>query len=854
MNILNSLTIKSLKLNKKRTIVTIIGIMLSVALICAITTFVSSFQNSLINMTKITNGNYSINIGNLNKEESKYILNNTEIDYKYIYKDIGYSKLKNPKNEYKTYLFLSAFDKSGMDNMGLNLISGRFPENSNEVIVSEHINKIGGMDYKIGDVIELDIGKRKLFTGEELNQNNPISIDINNNILEEITNTKKKTVEIVGIIERPYIENYSAPGYTIITLLDDKIKDENDKINVAATLKKPQNTYKFGEKLMTDYSEKYNNLRFESPNISYNDELLRFQGITKSDSTMDVLVIMASIVIVIIIFTSVFVIKNSFNISITERLKQYGMLASIGATSKQLKRNIKFEGIILGLIAIPLGVALGIFSIWIVLLIVNSLLSSINIAIGFDLTLSVSFVSILIAVIISAITIYISTILPARRASKISAIDAIRESKDVKITRKKLKTSKLFKKIFGIEGEIASKNLKRSKSKYRTTVFSICISVVLFISISSFIEYGFKINSLYYEKTDANIIVFDSNNNYKSVPEYFKNITRLNNIEEYSIIKDLNASMSISDYASKDALDTYLEGELEEFNIRLIAIGELEYKNYIKKLGLKYEDIKDKVILVDEALIIKDEKRKEINSLKVKSGDNVLISEYDPKEKKYENKEVTIGIRTDKLPLGLQKSTSSSIIMIMSDEKIEEFNYKSNNMYIKSLDPYKLQEDIIKLEESKKDNITNIDESVREENAMVLIISIFLYGFVAVISVISITNIFNTITTNMALREREFAILKSIGMTNKEFKKMINFESMLYGIKALIFGLPIGVFISYLIYQTMSNIYETKFMLPFSAILICIIFVFITIFSTMKYSINKAKNKNIIEVIRKENI
>ncbi|MEG1705243.1 MAG: FtsX-like permease family protein, partial [Clostridia bacterium] len=488
MNILNLLTLKSLKLNKKRTLVTIIGITLSVALICAITTFISSFQNSLIERTKITDGNFHIKIENLNNEESKYILNNVKFSSKYIYQNIGYSKLENYNNEYKPYIFLIAFDKNAMNNMGIKLIDGRIPENSNEVLIPDHILKNAGMKYKIGDTINLNIGERKDLKGNKLNQNNPYILNEKNKqeISENITNTQIKKVNIVGIIERPNVENFSSPGYTVITYLDNKIADKN--INVAAIIKNPKETYKLGKILENDYQIKYNENKSEMPVVSYNDELLRFSAITNSDNATNVLITMASIVILIIVFTSVFVIKNSFSISISERLKQYGMLSSIGATSKQIKKNIMFEGLILGVISIPLGVILGIFSIWIVLIIVSGLLINTNIIPDLILSLHISIPAILVAVIISIITIYISTIIPARKASKISAIDAIRETKDIKITSKSLKTSKLFYKIFGIEGVIASKNLKRSRSKYKTTIFSICISIVLFISISSIID------------------------------------------------------------------------------------------------------------------------------------------------------------------------------------------------------------------------------------------------------------------------------------------------------------------------------------------------------------------------------
>ena len=185
---------------------------------------------------------------------------------------------------------------------------------------------------------------------------------------------------------------------------------------------------------------------------------------------------------------------------------------------------------------------------------------------------------------------------------------------------------------------------------------------------------------------------------------------------------------------------------------------------------------------------------------------------------------------------------------------MENFEYGIASMAIKAKDPYKVQEEIIEIDKTNKANIYNAEENVRAAKNMNLIVSIFLYGFISVISIIGITNIFNTITTNMALRNREFAILKSIGMTNREFRRMINYESFIYGLKALIFGLPVGILLSYLIYNVTSDVYSTKYRFPIIPVMISVVFVFAIISLTMRYSVKKTRKQNIIETIRKENI
>lgn len=150
--------------------------------------------------------------------------------------------------------------------------------------------------------------------------------------------------------------------------------------------------------------------------------------------------------------------------------------------------------------------------------------------------------------------------------------------------------------------------------------------------------------------------------------------------------------------------------------------------------------------------------------------------------------------------------------------------------------------------------LQNVSESAKMMNNLFTLVAIFLYGFIIVISLIGITNIFNTITTNMNLRKREFATLKSVGMTSKEFKKMIRLESVFIGAKSLFFGIPIGLGISYLIYNFMEKESGFVFKFPIVAIIISIVVVYLLITILMRYSMNKINKENTIETIRNENI
>lgn len=872
MNLLNKLTITNLKLNKKRTIVTIIGIILATALITAVAGMVTSFRQTLINWTIKTDGNYHYSFKNVPSEELKYIENNRSIENYYLAQDIGYAKLNESKNEYKPYLYVMAYNKEALKNAPIDLVEGRLPQNENEIVISEHIITNGKVNYKIGQKISLEMGER-LSENSELDQHNPYNKD------EEKFNTKlNKTYEIVGIMQRQRnnVEPYSAPGYTVITYLDDSNIKENTNIYVLLNKNKLKDRYKVFADILNipeDLAEKNvkGNITIEEFDklnetakykFEINKDLLRFQALEFGDSILSTLYALSIIIISIIIVTSVFCIRNSFAISITEKMKQYGMLASVGATSKQIKKNVFYEALILSVIAIPIGVLCGMLAVFIVLKVISAILAeSLN---GMIFVYSIPWAAIGISVILAMITIFLSARKSAKRAAKVSPIEAIRLNEDIKIKSKKLKSPKIIKKIFGVGGDIAYKNLKRNKKKYRTTVISIVVSVAIFIPTSTFINYAFKTSSMYYQYGEArhNLVVRVQKQN-QADNESINKIIELDGIKEYSIQRSVIASVDIKDVKYSSMGREYIEKFEEEggsttTNFSIYSVDKEEYNRYISKLGLKYDDVKDKAILINSAITyVENDKGKYINTkfepYEYKVGDIIKVKLVgDGIEDK--NTQIEIAKTTDKVPMGFEGRTSNGYI-IVSNEWIEQnSNYLLNGieLYINCNNSDVLEENIRKID--KNLNITNIDSYIREEKAMWIVIAIFLYGFITVISLIGVTNIFNTITTNMNLRSKEFANLKSIGMTTKEFNRMIRLESIFYGTKSLLIGIPIGTLLSYLMFKAFGESVDFGFIFPVSGVSISIIAVFVLIISIMKYSLNKINKQNIIETIRKDNI
>lgn len=615
MKILNKLTIKSLKLNKKRTLVTIIGIMLSTALITVVAGMITSGIATLKEYYKKTSGDYQVEFKDVPTQDLSYIEENRNIENYFLTSNIGYANLEGSANEDKPYVNIIGIDSSAQAKLPITIDEGRLPTNSSELLISKSIITNGEVNLQVGDKITFDVSKR-LLEDKELTQDDILTPD------EHLESMYGKEYTIVGIMERLNfdLEPYSAPGYTVFTYLD--VNNLGSKANIFANFTK-EGAKNYQEVLCNilgldaNYEKEHNYIDImelstgktkdeigSKYNIAINTDVLQFEGVGINSSYIRMLYLIGIIVVAIIIISSVFVIRNSFAISITERTRQYGMLSSIGATKKQIRKNVLFEGFILGIIGIPLGILLGVGVNFILSIILNNLIGKIIDNVTFIYSLPV--VAIIFSIILAGVTIYFSCRSSARRAAKVSPIDAIRSNEDIKISGKKVKSPKIIKKLFGVGGDIAYKNLKRNKKKYRTTVISLVVSIAIFISITSLVQYGFNISNQAFTDYKYNLMVSISSAEDKNEAfNTYKKIASDERVNSYSVTRFLFGTMDMKDVKfSNDGKDYYnsMDAMVDgaTYQLIIVSVGDEEYQRYIKDLGLNYDDAKDKIILVDD--------------------------------------------------------------------------------------------------------------------------------------------------------------------------------------------------------------------------------------------------------------
>lgn len=861
MNILKNIAYKNLQLNKKRNIVTVIGIILSVALITALSSLVVSFKESIINLEKHINGDFHYSFDGVQSNDLGIFENNRSIENFYKVGTLGYAKI-NTENEYKPYAYVITMDKNDFNSVGIELTDGELPKNNNEIIIPRHLRNNGKVDLKVGDTITLEVGSR-MSEGYALGQNNPYE-ETNN---ETIENTVSVTYKVVGIFERPStaLEPFSSPGYTFITTNASGVK--NYTVFARYTREGLKNEYKVtagilgvNEKVLKKNIQEFNykevNEKEQGKSKFYfdiNRYLIMLETNAYGDSSMKALLVLSTIVTVIIIVTSVYCIKNSFNISITEKTKEYGILKSVGATTSQIKKSVYYEAFLLGCVGIPIGILSGVLASFILIHVVNFFIRSMFVGNEY-LIFKISYLSIVISIILSIITIFMSSKKGAKIASKTSPMVLIRGNDDIKVNSKKLKTPKYINKLFGIGGVVSYKNIKRNKKKYRTTIVSIVMSVSVYIALSYFVNTAFDVVKMAKGDYTYNLVYTsytkDYNLNYNNVLNFSKHDT----VKKYSVVRTSIITGNFK--ASKDfkKYNAYMSEEKPILNsVTFISVGKEEYLRYISKLGLNYNSVKDKGILIDNNIGYDNEKKLDVsyNMTDNKKGDIINFTSM----KGDKTFDMELASVTNIRPFGYENNYGS-LVMVVSDEYMEKLDkLESVSLYVESTDPDKLQSDIDKMcKDTEGCYVNNVDAIFKQMKSIYTVIAIFLYGFIIVISLIGITNIFNTITTNMTLRKREFATLKSIGMTSKEFNRMIFLESFFYIFKSLLIGIPIGVLLSYLIFKGFTNQVLFSYKVPFKGIIVSIAVVCLLIVWLNNYSSKKANKGNVIETIRNENI
>lgn len=826
----SDITLKYLSKNKKRSLFTIIGIILSLSLISGVGFLGLSFRDFMYDRAIENNGDYEFGFFDVDKRVISILRNDVDLD------KVGVSTIEG-SGSYKidgyedSEVHISSDDETALNEIfNEELTEGRLPKESSELIIDSHAKEYLGLS--INDKIKVEEIAYK--DGKEVKTNN----------FKEYT--------IVGFSKESVIQNEKY--FYAVTCLDE-IKN-NKSYDIRFTVKDSKNKIDIA-------ISKANKLKIDQEKMYINNELLSLRGQTGYTGINTAINGAVIFVIGIIVVVTIFLIYNAINISVTERMNEFGILRSIGATPSQVRRLVIRESLVLCLMSIPFGVASGFIGVWTT---VKLLESKIVMLIGDgEGILSVKFYPsiILFTSIIGIITIFMASFGPAKKAGKISPINIIKGNK----SNEKIKyyNGKFIRKIFGIEGWIAYKNIRKNSKRFIVTILSLSISLIMFILFTTLnikrieeLNYINKSSIIHGEIYASNDEIEDKLNKIEGIGEKF--------IQARTGISLLALDLNLI----SDEFKEIFSYDVDEFlsNVEINGFDD----NSLKEIGINDGLKENEVILVNSrSQYDENGKLKNINITNLKEGDTFKVPASNFNEflnenyteillkDKAEDKCIEFKVKKviDKNPFEEGYNYNFTIIMGYTDfKKVTSELYL--NKWIKfrysDMSNEELTEEASKavheIADEYGETVNDLNEDNKKEQQMWTVINVFVYGFIIMVSLIGIVNVINTISLNILLKKKEFGTLGTIGMTRMQLTKMVLLEGILHGVFSSIIGggLSVGL-VLYAIkiidfgFSVSSKIYWQPFVIGFTINLLVVLIASLI-------PLNKLKKMSLVETIR----
>lgn len=844
MNIINKLTLRHLKENKKRTVVTIIGIIISVAMITATCVSVTSLIHVFAQSEAYTGGNWHIELENADAGQIEKLEQNEDLQYVGVCKTLELGnqaavRVDSGKKASVSVGDILAGNRDYFSAMFTASYQGKLPANENEIVVTREFLDKNGLSWQIGDTVRVELGRRvvKDTTGALQQITGSYAVG------ETFESGGPASYTLVGIAEK---SNFPSGSAVLFRGLSEAEQSGGEVYLTAKTL--DRGTLDILKNALTKAGI--------APDYNLHVELFRYNYIVlESDATIVTLLSFSSVIMIIIMIASVMLIYNAFGISVSERARYLGMLASVGATKAQKRRSVYFEGAVLGAFGIPLGFLAGIGGMAVTFRLLEPVFakSGLNYE-NTNFTLSFPWWIIPVIALLSIITIAISAYIPARRASRTTPIDALRQNTDVRVKAKKLRSPILVRKIFGYEGELAYKNMKRNGRKSRVITVSLALSIVLFLSVYSFCDMFSEATRL---STDNPYQVY-AYVNTQDKDRFQKEAEALGYFDKmYSVNYVYGTGLTTATDNFVNGYDRMFSKDEGGFVLYLCYVDDADFNAMCEENGINPQPF-----YKGDSMVVMNSLEHTSNAAKIFSGSVIGTKLSSTRDVNDPVTELTVGA------LVPYRSTSyvynlAAPIYVMAFAPVSAAEKTGfdvfGGIYTFGFETTKHEaltenlQDLLENGNYADSGVFDMVSSIEMMNSTTLIMQVFLYGFITLMALISVANIFNTVSTSIDLRRKEFAMLKSVGVTPKGFNRMLRFESLFYGLKALIFGLPLGLLCSYLMQQILvSGSFDIAFYPDWRIYLGVILAVFLIVGMSMWYATSKVKKDTIVETLKTE--
>lgn len=858
MKIINKLTWRHLWVNRRRTVITLFGIIISVAMVTAVFTSVGSLMRSLSDITAAYDGAWHAQYMNLQDKDVQTLSKQKNVKTIGLLADIGQMDCNTKEDSGRNETSIIAGNQNLFAINNMKPAAGRLPNNTRELMVTKSYLQRNKLNWKVGDTVTVQTTSYPTGAQEaEATGGEPI--------------VENRTFTVCGILE---VQNQLTSMDSAFCGMDDTVAggytaqvqfsplDNNTPKDIKSAAKAL-----YGEAVNNDWSDFY----------MIHTDYLMYNGVQMSNEITRALYGFVAIILLIIILASVFMIYDSFAVSYQQRARYLGMLASVGATRTQKRGSVYFEGFILGCIGIPIGILCGIGGIAVTLrALSDSFMKTVMVATGDSIRLHavVDWKSIVFSVLISALTIFISAWIPAHRASKITPIEALRQTNTVKVKKaKKLKTSRLRQKLFGFEDVLAVKNYKRNAKRSRTVVFALAVSVILFLTTTNFTSMLTTMVDSEYDGMQFD--VYESVNSSDGplsvdlVEKINKEVSRVPGIESIRICAD-NEMMV-------DGLDKQLTAEAKKANmdrsVYVLGVDSDTFAALAKEAGIDPSVCQDDKIptgiLINRVQVATKEKQSLVlnplqGSLAGQTLTGSMVGYDDEGNELYAKYTAKVAAQMDKEASNLGSFMHPTLVVPMHSYLVHFPPVLAKNnivsyarYYITAQDHdrvYTEVSDLLSDTEGISHNGYDATAQAETMRALRIVVMTFGYGFITLITLISVMNIINTVSSGMEERRREFAMIKSVGMTPKSFKKSIYLENIRYGVMALVWGLPASLGLDFLMYKILGGSFDYGYTFRWYYYLAAALAVFAVIAIALLYAVDKIKKDNIIETLKRDDI
>ncbi len=821
MNGYGALAGRYLKQQRRRSLLTIIGIILSVALISAIGTMGQAVKDNLVENTIYEDGSFHIAYTESTQAFADELKSNVLFDQEGILVAGGSTKLEKDNVAY-----LNGLTADGFDLLPIHLEEGRLPQAAGEIVVEQWLLQTLPSSPKLGDRVTLNgmDGKPAEFT-------------------------------IVGLLKNQKGSQIDHVSKVFAYLDDAALKALPSDANRQVYL-----TFKPGVKIRDQLGH------FESLDKSFrsNYKLLALTGDSADTGLNKALFIMFGTLIGLVVLSTIAVIYNAFHIAVLERIRQFGLLRTLGATPRQVRNLVLREATVLSAIAIPLGLAIGWGGLWLAIWLMTH--NGMNILQMNTFKLTFHWWIIGGSVAVGLFAVYIAAWLPARKASSVSPVEAAKGAGSiVRETYRKLRIPSLLQ-VMGVEGKMASANIRRNKAKFRITTFSIAVSITLFLVFHYFTQQALDLSVDTTENTKIAFEVYpysggvDENGNPRTAvgqdrlsAEQIARIKAIDGVDEvyghygsYGMDSWLDPNLlnkSIFEKTNTMTQDMQWQGTdfnsvMTEFRIydeaRLAAS-----KEYLVEGTADPEKLTaDNSVLVIQTVkpyIRSSQKRIQYEITRLKVGDTIRVRYQDANGNPV-IREAKVGGILSQSPFDapyqenvlVAIGTPTTIRELMADPATPADSSDSSVLYgVQIAIKDGADTDTIKaaLESFISDiptgaQLIDIVSEKKEQRQFALQMQIFVYGFLIIIGTIGSLNIINTVQTNLLLRRREIGLLQSVGMTLGQVRRMASAEGVWFGVIGGVWGIGFGALISYFLYRQLNDLQGLPFIFPWTAALV----------------------------------